>query len=75
MESGWFKLFFWVGVIMIAQAGAFVPVSGPFPALWLYSSIGVAVCGVILLLLLRAMQRRDVLDGDEYIGPHDVDDY
>ena len=75
------KILFWIGLLLIAQAGGFVPVSGAYPAAWLFASLGLALAGVVLLIVLRQIDRdRYGDDGDSFrsSGPRhiagDIDD-
>jgi hypothetical protein len=56
-EEDLMKAFFWIGVLLITQAIAYVPMRAAFPGTWLYWSLGMGVLGFILLLVLREIER------------------
>jgi hypothetical protein len=75
------KILFWIGVLLVAQAVGYVPVSGAYPATWLYWSLGAALMGVFLLLVLRDIERqrngetdRSWRWSDRADSPGDIDD-
>lgn len=48
----------WLGVILVGQAGAFLPIRALYADKWLYLSLGLAALGLIVLFY-----RRERLDG------------
>lgn len=47
------NVLFWLGMVLVGQLAAFLPVRGHFGREWLYWSIGLAVFGLFLLLFQR----------------------
>jgi hypothetical protein len=51
------RISFWIGVLLIAQAVAYVPIRAAFPSTRLWWSLGMGALGFILLLALREIER------------------
>jgi len=62
----------WVGLILVGQAGAFLPIRALYADKWLYLSLGLAFVGLFVLFFRRAMH-----DGwsDDSPGSHCGSEY
>jgi len=45
----------WLGLILVGQAGAFLPIRALYADQWLYVSLGLAVIGLVVLFFRREL--------------------